>query len=449
MRLLLPLTGGLLLAMLLAWGIALNVLESAVEEQLDDRLRTATAALSDGSLPYSADLIDRLDRLIESRILFLDAGGRTRLASGDIDILPAIESYVGGLAWPENADEVVQTLDGSDSDWRVVIQRLPDGNDDRFSYVVAAASLEQTAHASRDAALLLAGAMLVATLALILLGSYFIRSITRPVTDLANMASSISAGRRDVTAPVNERNEIGLLATTLNDMAQKIDSYERDLSESSHRAGLGDLASRMAHEIRNPLTAIKMQLEMLEERLDGAEQERARNVLDEIRRLEIIVSSSLAIGGGQGVNPAPTNVASMMAAVEELLKPALSHRQIELDSRIDAMPEIAIDADRIKQVLLNLINNAADAIEHRGTIRLSTRKSDDAGITIDVEDSGPGVDDNAEDKPLGLGLGLKISREIVERHGGSLEAGRSESLGGAKFTIRLPDSIMAARETEA
>ncbi|MBT8098350.1 MAG: HAMP domain-containing protein, partial [Gammaproteobacteria bacterium] len=302
LRLLIPLTGGLLLAMLLAWAIALKVLATAIEVQLDDRLATATATLADGTLPFSVELIERLDRLIESRILFLDPAGQIQLSSGDFDDSDAIMRLVGSAHWLEGVDEQLHTVSGADGAWRIAVRRLPGDNDNRFRYVAAAASLEKTTTASRDAALLLAGAMLLATIALIALGSYFVRSITRPVTDLANMASSISEGRRDIVAAVHERNEIGLLASTLNDMAQKIDSYERNLSETSHRAGLGDLASRMAHEIRNPLTAIKMQLEMLEERLDGPEQERASNVLDEIRRLELIVSSSLALGGGQGVN---------------------------------------------------------------------------------------------------------------------------------------------------
>ena len=108
---------------------------------------------------------------------------------------------------------------------------------------------------------------------------------------------------------------------------------------------------------------------------------------------------------------------------------------------------MALDADRMKQVLLNLINNAADELEDGGEIRVSAGLGDAGDLGIHVEDSGPGVQASAEasSKPLGLGLGLKISREIVEAHGGELLVSKSPALGGARFTLSLPASIMPAQ----
>ena len=232
-------------------------------------------------------------------------------------------------------------------------------------------------------------------------------------------------------------------------MAGKIDEYEKELAERSRLAGLGDLASRMAHEIRNPLTAMKMQLEMLEEHTTDANRPRVIKVLNEVRRLEVVVDNSLALAGANGINPAPTDLAALIEDVAELLQPSLAHRQIELRCDTPALSRVAIDPHRVRQVLLNLINNAADELQTGGTILISSTIEADKHLDVHVEDSGPGVSDGAEvsSKPLGLGLGLRISQEIVEGHGGELLRDRSETLGGAKFTLRFPATIMSTHAT--
>ncbi|MEJ2604650.1 MAG: HAMP domain-containing sensor histidine kinase [Gammaproteobacteria bacterium] len=215
---------------------------------------------------------------------------------------------------------------------------------------------------------------------------------------------------------------------------------------------LGELASRMAHELRNPLTAIKMQLQLLEERTSEPERARIAGVLDEIRRLELIVNSSLAIGGAQALNPTPSDLDRLLDEVVTLVGPSLAHRGIDLQTAFADLPTVAVDGDRIKQVLLNLVNNAADELEGGGQILLAATPDGPHAVSIMVEDSGPGLPGEIErrrsGKSLGLGLGLQISREIVERHGGELLLGSSESLGGAKFTIRLPANIMTADGSE-
>jgi len=431
--------------MFAAWAIALKLLTNVIDAQLDAKLGNATATLAENVFPFSPELIGRLDRLIESRIALLDDDGRVGLSTGGDVLNDVLQSNPEQYAKSTASDPVFLTFDADGMTWRAVVQALPPGRDDRYRFVVAAASLEETNAAAREAAILLAAAMLVATLFLALLASYFVRSITRPVANLAAVANSISEGRRDIAAAVDERNEIGVLANTLADMATRLESYERDLSETSRLTGLGDLAARMAHEIRNPLTAIKLQLDMLEERVVDDDQKRVQSVLDEIRRLELIVNSALSLGGAQAVNPAPSDAGELLKDVTDLLQPTLAHRQIQLTANVEALPTMVLDADRMKQVFLNLINNAADELDGGGRIHLAAKMQSGGGASITIEDSGPGMNEPGADstKPLGLGLGLKISREIVERHNGQLVVGESDRLGGAKFTVSLPASIMS------
>lgn len=432
--------------MIAAWAIALKLLTNVIDEQLDQKLRNATATLSESTFPFSVDLLERFDKLIESRIALLDEQGVIGLSTGSALLNDSLQSNFLDSGSTADSMPEFRTIKADALQWRVAAQALPAGRDDRYRYVVAAASMDASRAAVRDAAILLAGAMLLATLALALLASYFITSITRPVADLARLANSISAGERGISAAIDERNEIGVLADALNEMATRLDAYEQDLTETSRLAGLGDLASRMAHEIRNPMTAIKMQLELLEERATESDRSRFQSLLDEIRRLELIVGSALSLGGAQSVNPVPGDPCKLVTDVASLLQPSLVHRRIKLTTSCAALPTMALDADRMKQVLLNLINNAADELAGGGDILLTAIVAEDESIHISVEDSGPGLPNTTQIsvKPLGLGIGLKISREIVEGHGGELLQGRSEKLGGAKFTIRLPASVISA-----
>ncbi len=440
----------LLIAMVVAWAIALYLLTSAIDRRLDAQLENATSILAEGAFPFSPDLIGRLDRIIEARIVLLDESGAIGLSTGDDAINNALRSVADKVTGLRGEDVAFVTVSADNIPWRSAVRRLQPTRDDRYHYVVAAASLSATRQVARDSALFLAVAMFLAASVLAWIGSYFTHSITRPITDLAHMADRIAEGERDVSTVIDESNEIGVLARALSGMATKLEEYETELARQSRLSGLGDLAARMAHEVRNPLTAIKMQLQLLEERLEDTDGARVQKVLEEIRRLELIVESTLVLGGPLNLKLLPVDPAALIAEVVELLRPALSHRGIELNNALGVLPTAAMDSDRMKQVLLNLINNAADELPQGGVIRIC------GGITggfleISVEDSGPGIDElraaEQSAKPFSLGLGLTISREIVDRHGGEFLIGESTELGGARFTVRLPVSILAASPT--
>ena len=380
--------------------------------------------------------------------MLLDDSGGIGLSTGDESINNALGDVTTQITALRSNEIYFTTVSADGAPWRIAVRRLQLARDGRYRYVAATASLSGTRQVARDSALLLGAAMFLAAAVLALVGSFFTRSITRSITDLAGMADRIADGERDFSIETSEHNEIGVLAGALTGMAGKLQDYESELARQSRLSGLGDLAARMAHEVRNPLTAIKMQLQLLEERVDDADRDRIRKVLAEIRRLELIVESTLVLGGPLDLQLAPIEPAALVDEVVELLRPALDHRGIELHAEPGALPTTVMDADRIKQVLLNLINNAADELIQGGVIRISGSTTA-AGEYIDiaVEDSGPGIDAiraaEQSAKPFSLGLGLRFSQEIVDGHGGELLIGESAELGGACFTIRLPVSIIA------
>lgn len=165
-----------------------------------------------------------------------------------------------------------------------------------------------------------------------------------------------------------------------------------------------------------------------------------------MRRLELIVSGTLMWAKGSRAEPRPGDLTGVVSEVVELMRPPLRHRGISLHFEAMSLPPAIIDGDRIKQVLFNLINNAADVLSDDGEIAISCTHAEETGsICLTVEDSGPGMPDTGDasraqvsDKPLGLGMGLAISREILAAHRGSMEITRSVSLGGTRVRLCLP-----------
>jgi signal transduction histidine kinase len=287
-------------------------------------------------------------------------------------------------------------------------------------------------------------AVLVAGGLLVTLQYLLMRSITQPMSRLATMARDIAAGRRDVRAAPVSLGELQSLATALNDLSAKLGAYEAELAERSRLAALGEMSARIAHEIRNPLTGLKLHLQMLGERARDDDAATVQRLLNEVSRLELIVASSLSLTRAQ---PAQLRADDANLAVDEvlqLMEPSLRHRRIDLERDLAPLPAARIDRDRLKQALLNLVVNAADALPDGGTIvARSVHDPVQQRIALSIEDSGPGLppeplDPTASSKPFGLGLGLRVCREIVTEHGGTLELGRSASLGGARVTIGLP-----------
>lgn len=391
-RLLVPLGLVLLIAMIAVWGIAVKLLTDTIDRRLDDQLIHATETLAAGEFPFSLELIVRLDRLIEARIALLDGAGAVALSTTngpEIESLQDIAKDIGA-----NSAAQVLTRHVGDSSWRIAIQPLQIGRDSRFSYVAAIASTDASRKAANDAAKLLGLAMLVVTVLLAWIGHRF-----------------------------------------------------TGLAKQSRLAGLGELSSRIAHEVRNPLTAIKMQLQLLGEKSSGDDATRVDKLLVEIRRMETMVESVLTAGSPLELRIDKVKPDALIEDLTDLLRPSLLHRDIELRADATSATEIDADADRLKQALLNLINNAADELGNGGVIKVSTGVTATAGtVDISVADSGPGLAarPNRPDsqKPFGLGLGLAICREIAERHNGELIEGSSSSLGGAKFTLRLPVRIL-------
>jgi signal transduction histidine kinase len=217
-------------------------------------------------------------------------------------------------------------------------------------------------------------------------------------------------------------------------------------------AALGVLAAGVAHEIRNPLTAIKARLFTQQKGLSPGSRERtdAEFIGREIDRLERIVSEFLRFARPVEPQLSPVSPGDLLRDVRELLGPRLRESSIDLVIERTTDTRIALDAEQMKQVLINLINNAADALGNRGSIKLrameeclALKGKTQSVVVLEVEDNGPGIEPDVQKrlfdpffstKANGTGLGLAIAARIVEKHRGVL---RFQSAVGRGSTFRV------------
>lgn len=209
-------------------------------------------------------------------------------------------------------------------------------------------------------------------------------------------------------------------------------------------AALGELAARVAHEIRNPLISIGGFARRLEKKLSGDIQEYAKIIVNEVSRLENILKEILGFVKSSRINKSSVNINDMLTSIIEFIMPEIEEKQNRVIRDFSETPLVAsIDPDRIKEAILNIFLNAAQATDH-GTITVRTRLEDNEAV-IEITDTGYGI--NEEDvknifnpffttKPQGTGLGLAVTHKIIQEHNGRITV-ESVLGGGTAFKIYL------------
>ncbi|MGE5285026.1 MAG: sensor histidine kinase [Actinomycetota bacterium] len=261
---------------------------------------------------------------------------------------------------------------------------------------------------------------------------------------------------------------IGLLSGVLHKDKEKIESLNRDLSESLESlkytqgklleaeklSALGRLSANVAHEIRNPLTAIGGFAKRLEKRLpeNSAEKENAKIIVQEVARLERILRDTLTFSREAKFHLRYAGMNDLIALTAAKFADLCREQNILIALRPEPdLPSCIVDEDQIRQALDNLVTNAIDAMKGGGTLTLSTRTACENGTrfaVIDVADTGPGIPPDLAGRVFepfystkeighGTGLGLSICKKIMEEHRGSIRVSAAPG-GGAMFSLYLP-----------
>jgi signal transduction histidine kinase len=241
------------------------------------------------------------------------------------------------------------------------------------------------------------------------------------------------------------------------DVTEEREMLRRTL-RAERLAAVGTMAAGLAHEVRNPLNSSTLQLEVLRRRIERGQLEPGALlgvidlVLDEIKRLARLVTSFLAFAQPRPLAPQPTDVNDLVQGVALQLSPEIEAHGCRLELELAAeLPAVGLDAERFRQVLLNLTRNALEALAGKsaGRISLRTRRQGEL-VAIDVEDDGAGFPTDSPifdafftTKESGTGLGLPLVHRIVDEHGGTVKA--ESKPGRTCFTVLLPSDGLGAK----
>jgi signal transduction histidine kinase len=283
----------------------------------------------------------------------------------------------------------------------------------------------------------------VAPLLAVAVGAYVLRSVAAPIGRLREGAARLAQGDLGTRIQVGSNDEFGALARQFNAMTEALQEHQRKLVQHEKLAGIGRLAAGVAHEINNPLAVILGYSRLLRKKAEGGARDDLQAIEDETLRAKQIVDGLLDLSRPLEVQHDPVDLRALCDETVERLggMPPLAGVAVE----VVGQGMVTGNAQKLRQVVVNLLRNAAEAAGRGGRVEIRVEASA-SGAELSVTDSGPGLSDEVRArlfepfftrKDGGTGLGLAVSKGIVEAHGGVLEA-ECPPGGGARFTVRLP-----------
>ncbi len=325
-------------------------------------------------------------------------------------------------------------------------------------------------------ALYVAGFLFIISISLF---SILRRFVSRPVSLLTQGMEKVAGGDLDSRLKIYTQDEIGALAQAFNamtydlkkaknelldwghdlekkvqDEAEKIKEAHSQMIHSEKLASLGRMAAGVAHEINSPLTGIVTFGHLLREKFPSGSQELEDIdvIIEQANRCSAIIKGLLGFARASSAEKTSVNINDVMTSALNIVRNKADFFDIQfITDFADHLPLLTADASQLQQVFLNMIMNAADAMEKVGTMKMVTRSIHEQGkhlVEIEFSDTGPGIRD--EDipklfepffttKPVGkgTGLGLAVSHGIIQEHGGEILV-KTQLGEGTSFFIRLP-----------
>lgn len=438
--------------------ISATLVANAVEARILTQCRDVTSLVVRTGFPLNSMTAHHLKAILGAEVIVfeVDAGGQTRnLITTDPGDAPQLPSGDGDAGAPPGhaADAPVIHCDRFEGVHR------PERPQSRFLYVHAATLAEppgaelgyifreeEMTRQKRSAVLPLVALFLAGLIAVVVLGWRMAWTLARPITELAARAKAIAAGARETPAHSTGTREIEDLSRALSHMVAELRRHEETLVRSEKLAAIGQMTGAVAHEIRNPLAAMKLTVQMLVRGAASPADREALDVLDrEIARLQFTVDELFDLAQPVTGEAVRSPLEPVVSDVLRLLDPEFVHRRVTCRREFQPAPEVRLDPRRFPRVIMNLCRNAIQAMPEGGTLTVSIAPTSGGGARVIVRDSGPGLSDEVKvrlfepfvsTKPGGVGLGLVITKRLVEEHGGRLDVG-SDS-GGSTFTVSLP-----------
>jgi len=285
------------------------------------------------------------------------------------------------------------------------------------------------------------------------------RRITRPLKKLVEGTVKISKGDFTQEIDINTQDEIGNLAQSFNEMShqlfltrQRMEAANRRLIQAEKLASIGRISASIAHEIRNPLTSVKLNIQkvMESENLDEIDKEHLDISQEGIGHIENFVKELLNFTRVSELQLAHFSVEEIIDESVKMIRGSLKLKKVHLEKEVEKdLPHVLVDGDKLRQVFLNILHNACEAVKEGGKIKISLsqmEESEGRKAKIEISDNGIGIPEKDWEnifepfyttKSTGIGLGLANARKIIEQHKGSIRLIKKRGKG-ACFEILIP-----------
>jgi signal transduction histidine kinase len=276
----------------------------------------------------------------------------------------------------------------------------------------------------------------------------YARRVLAPLAVVTERAEAVARGDLTPRELSHSDDEIGELAGTFESMVRAIARANAELLAAERLATIGKMAAHVTHEIRNPLSSLALNVELLEEELPESPEAATllRAVKMEVDRLTALSERYLSVARRKPPAFELEDIGEVCREATESLKRDFARHEVTLSLTVaEGLPPLSLDEGQIRQALHNLLRNAREAMPEGGTIAVAVA-SVDGGVRITIDDEGPGIPEETRarlfepfftTKGHGTGLGLVITREIVEAHGGKI-ACEPRVPRGTRFSIVLP-----------
>jgi two-component system, NtrC family, nitrogen regulation sensor histidine kinase NtrY len=386
---------------------------------------------------------------------------------------PDEEYYSQNIYFEDKAFIIFKIENNNESnikDYYIIGKQIHVGNEPNIFTIINTENSYNTAQLWKEkvpfALRLSLGLFSIGMFAVSIVVSFFLaRQLSRPIVELARATQRVSKGDTDFVLENKEEGEMGILIESFNQMTKDLKSKKEELLHIQRVAAWKEVAQRMAHEIKNPLTPIQLSAERIKRKLDSPNKEKleeiirtgTETIIGQVRVLEHLVKEFSEFARmpspvliNQNINP----------IIEESINLFNDSDNIKFTLRLSKnLPEVFIDKRLFLGVINNLIKNAIEAImiersesgkARAGLIKISTKHDKKflrKSVIVLIEDNGPGLPEKFKDKIFepyfstkeahGTGIGLTIVQKTVYDHGGQISVENSE-LGGCRFKIELP-----------
>jgi signal transduction histidine kinase len=329
----------------------------------------------------------------------------------------------------------------------------------RWGSVKLGLSLEEMQAEVKRTSMLLLGIGVLGLLIGIIGAAWITRRITTPLQKLVEGTKHISRGDFSLKIDIESQDEIGNLARSFNEMSRQLQLLQKRMEDATKRliqveklASIGHISTGIAHEIRNPLTSVKLNIQKLSEKenLDEFDLLNLEISQEGIAQIEKFIKELLNYARVSELNLDSFSMEQIIDGSIKMIADSLELKNVTLEKKYAPdLPQVRVDADKVRQVILNILRNCLEAVDVGGQIWISVSLNTLASgprLMVEISDNGKGVPQKDWEnvfepfyttKASGIGLGLAIARKIIEQHQGAIRV-KSRDGQGSCFEILFP-----------